>query len=172
MSDIASSLRSARAYLDMNVKSVASALRMSDKTLTQIEKFGDPDDPKVAELIDFYEDLGLKFVREGKEIRGILHSDEVRKLAISAAKGPNPDEDIESLRRAVRIINGLVYNLRRVEKTKANIADTMEVHFPVSARDFVKKIISDWLSERPYVEIISPDGKKQTLDKGLIEKLL
>lgn len=165
MSDIASSLRGARAYLDMNIKSVASALRMSDKTLTALEKYADEDDPKVAELIDFYENLGLRFVREEGTITGILHSDEVRKLVISASNGPNPDEDMESLRKAIRIINGLVFNLRRVDRSKANIGDTMDVHFPVSARSFVLDILGQWAADKPYVELHEPDGRKAKLSE-------
>jgi len=165
MSHIASSLRSARAYLDMNVKSVATAMRISDKTLTQIEKYADEDDPKVADLVDFYESLGLRFVREGGRITGILHSDEVRRLVISAAKGPNPDEDMASLQKAIKIINGLVFNLRRTDKTKANISDTMEAHFPVSARPFVTEILGKWVAERPYVELLEADGTRTSPNK-------
>lgn len=171
MSNVASSLRGARAYLDMNIKSVASALRMSDRTLTALEKYADEDDPKVAELVEFYENLGLRFVREGGTISGILHSDEVRKLVISASNGPNPDEDIESLQKAIRIINGLVFNLRRVDRTKADIGDTLEVHFPVSARNFVLDILGKWASDKPYVELHEPDGRKARLAKLNLETL-
>jgi hypothetical protein len=171
MSDIASSLRGARAYLDMNIKSVSSALRISDKTLTALEKYADEDDPKVAELIDFYENLGLRFVRENGAITGILHSDEVRKLVISASNGPNPDEDMENLRKAIRIINGLVFNLRRVDRSKADIGDTMEVHFPTSARDFVVDILKKWSSDKPYVEFHEPDGSKRKFSEESLRDL-
>lgn len=171
MSDIASSLRGARAYLDMNVKSVSSALRISDKTLTALEKYADEDDPKVAELIEFYENLGLRFVREDGAIAGILHSDEVRKLVISASKGPNPDQDMESLRRAIKIINGLVFNLRRVDRSKANVADTMDVHFPVSARNFVFEILRKWAHDKPYLELHEPDGRRAKLSEQNLEAL-
>lgn len=171
MSDIASSLRGARAYLDMNIKSVSSALRISDKTLTALEKYADEDDPKVAELIDFYENLGLRFVRENGTVTGILHSDEVRKLVISASNGPNPDEDMESLRKAIRIINGLVFNLRRVDRSKADIGDTMDVHFPISARNFVVDILKKWGSDKPYVELHKPDGGKNKLAEQNLDNL-
>lgn len=171
MSNLASCLRGARAFLQMNTKSVARALRVSDRVVTKLELDANEDDPHAAQLIMFYEDLGVRFLKECETIRSIAPNN-VKKLVLSASGHANPDESINKLLTYLRHIGGLVYNQKTLDKTKASRYDTIEVHIPVPVRVLVREILRVWCQTEPALEIHFSDGSVTNLTEANVDNLL
>ena len=170
--ECASYLRGARALLNLKIKSVARALRFSDKTLTQLERDADEREPKARDLIQFYEDLGLHFTREGPRITSVVLTDYVNLLVLSLRKHGTPDQAVDRLCNEMRYIGGLVYNLKQVDKTKASKYDTIEVHFPVPTRGMAREILCRWFEEEGGIEVMDNDGNAVSMTRENVARFL
>ena len=168
----ASYLRAARSILNLDNKSVARGLRISDRTLTRLEQFASPDDERVARIFQFYEDLGLKFVREESAnadgetiypVAAITRTDDVNQVVLRTKDSPDPAAAIEKLCTGLRHIGGLVYNLRLEDKGTASAFDTMEAHIPVPARVLARHILNSWVADKgnPSIEVRNNEGENK-----------
>ena len=174
-------LRAARHVLGLNVKSVARALRLSDKTLTQVERFATEMKGNAGELVQFYEDLGLEFQRDANgDIVGVNSSPNIHRLVIKA-EDSDPDGTIERLCRHMRHVGGMAYNLKLTNKGVAARFDTIDVHFPVSTRIMVRDRLERWFDEerqdgpkskKGRLKLIRPDGKETVINKKNVKELI
>ena len=171
MSKLALCLSAARACLQMTVKSVARTLRVSDRVVTQLEQMADESDPRVAQLILMYEDLGLRFHRVDGEIVGVMPND-VKKVTLSAVRHANPEKSLQKLLIQMRHIGGLVYNMKSADKSKASMNDTIELHFPLPVRALVHDIFRVWNDTEAPFDILHPDGSRTRMNQENIESLL
>lgn len=157
----ASYLRGARALLGLNVKSVARALRYSDKTLKDIERSADGRNRKVKALAQFYEDLGLKFAWVGLSIEGVDWTREVRPLVLCFKDYDDAAATADDFCGKMRYIGGFAYNLKLTDKTKASPYDTVEAHFPVVTRHMARELLGSWLGEKAHdkgLQLLPNDG--------------
>lgn len=156
-------LSAARALLQMNVKDVAAALKMSDKTITQLEGDADIADPKVTRLLQFYEDLGIEFSRDEKGPVGVsIASGQVRKLVFTFAGDAEPNARLRKLHHLLRNIAGMVSHTSIRDKSKASLEDTVEVHFPIETRQLVGSLLASWIErEGPFGQVV---GKNDVLE--------
>ena len=169
--EFAACLKGARAFLQLNVKSVARALRMSDKTLTDLEKDATEGESKAEVLAQFYEDLGLLFTMEGNRRVGVVLTTNARRVVISAKEYTDPPATVERLCKAMRHVGGLAYNLRTYDKTKSSVSDTMECHFPITTRTMVREILCRWFEEdeesgeKATLIVVQPNGEEIELNR-------
>ena len=171
--ECASYLRAARALLHLNIKSVARALRFSDNTLTQLERWADEEGPREKDLVQFYVDHGLEFKWDGKRIAGVVLTKDVNPLVLTLRKYAAPGEAIRRFCKELRYVGEVVYNLKLLDKTKASGAyDTIEVHFPVPTRRMAREILCRWFDTEGAIEIIDSDGEITVMNKANVEKFL
>jgi hypothetical protein len=152
-------LSAARALLDLKVKTVATAARMSDKTITQLENDADPLDNRTTKLIDLYQDLGLRFERNAKEIIGVSLSPSLRRLTFSFVGAANPDDRISRLKNILRNVSGIVWMPYVVSTDTALNYDTVDVHFPIETRELIAKLLARWIADEGKFNQVLPDGK-------------
>lgn len=167
MSQVAMYLSAARACLQLNVKSVARALRVSDRLVTRVEQNSKESEPFVKQLLLMYEDLGLEFQldssgsSESKKVQGIVIRN-VKRLVLTAQDARNPEEIIDELLMRMRHIGGLVYNLKVLNRSTASQYDTIEIHFPVAVRGVAHSILHDWVDDcveaERTIHILDPGG--------------
>ena len=152
-SDGAAVLRSARALLHLNVKAVARAFRVSDKTLTQLETFiTSADEAKAGELAEYYQDLGVKCGNGGAVLTRAASP------LVLTASGSNPPAVIDSLTKALRHVGGLAFNLKRTNKFTASPYDTIEMQFPIVTGRMVRDILLERVKEQEGLDGVYPDG--------------
>lgn len=171
----ASYLRGGRALLGLNVKSVARALRFSDKTVTDMEKSADGENGKVQALVQFYEDLGLKFTCVGYSIEGVVWTRAVKPLVLCFRGYDNAAAMVDDFCKRMRYIRGFAYNLKLTDKTKASAYDTVEAHFPVVTRNMARELLGGWLADdtHAHLELLSNDGSLQvTMTKDNLQDIL
>ena len=143
-----------RALLHLNVKAVARAFRVSDKTLTQLETFiSKVDEDKARKLAEYYADLGVKCGNAGAEL--IRPADP---LVLTAAGCANPGAVIDNLLAALRHVGGLATNLKRMNRVTASSYDTIEMQFPIVTGDLVHKILRKYVEEEKGLAGVYPDG--------------
>ena len=153
-SDGAAVLRSARALLHLNVKAVARAFRVSDKTLTQLETFiSKADEAKARKLAEYYADLGVECGNAGAELTRAADP-----LVLTASGCANPAAVIDELRAALRHVGGLASNLKRTNRVTASAYDTIEMQFPIVTGDLVRKILRKCVDEEKGLAGMYPDG--------------
>ena len=171
-------LEAARALLQMNAKSVARALRMSDRTLSQMERFAGKTHPKLPEIIELYRDLGLKVdVSEDRkgaiEIVGIALQDDVRRVVLTADQSDSrPGETITRLQKKMRHVGGMVYNLKILDRGKAAAHDTIEAHFPLPTRNMVRDILIDWLETETPIKLVRTGSQGEPVPEELTRQKL
>ena len=154
-SDGAAVLRSARALLHLNVKAVARAFRVSDKTLTQLETFiTSADEAKAGELAEYYQDLGVKCGNDGAVLTRAASP-----LVLTASDSPNPPAVIDRLTKALRHVGGLAFNLKRTNKVTASPYDTIEMQFPIVTGRMVRDILLERVKEEEGLDGVYPDGR-------------
>lgn len=153
-SDGAAVLRSARALLHLNVKAVARAFRVSDKTLTQLETFiASEDEAKAGELADYYHDLGVKCGKKGAVLTRAASP-----LVLTAIRSTNPPAVIDRLTNALRHVGGLAFNLKRTNKFLGSPYDTVEMQFPIVTQRMVRDILLERVKEEEGLRGVDPDG--------------
>ena len=153
-SDGAAVLRSARALLHLNVKAVARAFRVSDKTLTQLETFiTKADEANARKLAEYYADLGVKCGNAGAELTRSADP-----LVLTATGCANPGAVIDNLRKALRHVGGLAINLKRMNRVTASPYDTIEMQFPIVTGDLVCQILRKYVEEEKGLAGVYPNG--------------
>ena len=170
----ASYLRGARALLGLNVKSVARAMRYSDKTLTDLEKSADSrKDRKATALARFYEDLGLKFDWEGEfDIGNVAWTRDVRPFVLCFKTYAQPATVADDFCQEMRYIGGFAYNLKLTDKTKASPYDTIEAYFPVVSRNLACELVIRWLADPKHDKLVLQRGgtEEVILDEGNVRE--
>ena len=160
-------LAAARSLLSMSVKSVAAALRVSDKKITQIEHDADPDDPKVVQLIQLYEDLGLTFdYSPDNIINGVHISPSMNRVTFNFSSSPNPFERILRLEHKMRHIRGVTFTTWLKDKGTASPKDSVDMHIPVEVRDLAAKLLRNWIAEEGSFDQISQGRHSYNGNRG------
>jgi hypothetical protein len=169
MNTLALSLAAARAMLQMNVKSVAAAIRISDRTISKLENDADIEDNNAQGLIEFYEDCGLSFQRDqNNEIIGVVASPDLRRITLIFPDQTNPSDRIKEIRHALRQIRGVVSKTYSTDKSTASLDNAIELHIPVAARPLAVKSISDLLLQSTSMQFIDKDGTTKALTPNLL----
>ena len=132
MSTFGTAIRDARKRMGWDQRSFASALRMSDKTIADLETRGRPNWPAAHDVLDFMDVYGIEFEKDGSamRIRKMPELQERYFLTLDFQFDREQDKWVQDISRRMRVVGMSVVRRLNRAKIMASSFDAVELHAP------------------------------------------
>ena len=156
MTTFGTALKEARKHMGWDRRSLATALRMSDKPIGYLETGGGPDWPAADDVLDFMKAYGFVFEEPGRsnpdEFR-ILRTPKLEHryfLTLDFRYERNPDRRVHAVARRMRVIGmSMVRRLNQARETASSF-DGVELHAPPINRTSFDTVLIGFLEDKDF----------------------
>ena len=139
-------LKEARKSMGWDQRSLATALRMSDKTIGHLESSGSPDLPAAQDVLDFMKAYGIDFAPDYLSID--LPAPEQRYfLTLDFRFEPKQEDWVRDIARRMRIVGMSVVRRFNRAKMTASSYDGVELHAPPINRPSLDAVLKEFLAD-------------------------
>ena len=147
-------LTEARKGMGWDQRSLATALRMSDKTISNLEKEGSPDWPAAQDVIDFMRAYEIEFSENFTSIENWPDLGRRFFLTLDFRFEANQDEQVHDITRRMRVVGmSLVRRLNQAKMT-ASSYDGVELHSPPINRRSFDTVLAGFIEARkPHLSV-------------------
>ena len=140
-------LKKARKAMGWDQRSLATALRISDKTIGFLERNGSPDLPAAQDVLEFMNAYGVEFADDFSSPPKVPDPDERYFLTLDFRFDRDPDKQVHDIARRMRVVGMSV--VRRLDNAKlmASTYDGVELHIPPVNRGPFEAVLADFLAQ-------------------------
>lgn len=141
-------LKKARRDLGWDQRSLATALRMSDKTIAHLESTGNQSSPAAQDVLDLLEAYGVKFAEDFSRFTNFPAPQDRYFLTLDFRYESKQDERVHILTRRMRVVGmSIVRRLNQARATGSSF-DGVELHVPpvnrISLDDVLKRFLEEF----------------------------
>ena len=139
-------LKEARKAMGWDQRSLAKALRMSDRTIWSLENTGSPDLPAAQDVLDLMKAYEVKFGEDYSFVEPPAPEHRYF-LTLDFRFQQNPDKHVNDIARQMRVVGMSV--VRRFNKARetASMFDGVELHAPPVNRESLDTVLANFLDE-------------------------
>lgn len=149
MTTFPEALKEARKEIGWDQRSLATALRMSDKTIGFLESKGSPDLRAARDVLEFMNAYGVEFADDFSSPPKVPQPDERYFLTLDFTFDPDPDQRVDDIARRMRVVGMSVVRLLNKAKLMASRYDGVELHVPPVNRGPFEAVLRDFLLAEP-----------------------
>lgn len=160
MTDLASYFAGGRNMLHMNVKTLAKVVRLSDRTITELENSADPQDARTREIKRALEDFGVIFSDQG-DGRYALSLDPRagrKRFTFSGPHQTNVAAALEEFKRSMALVGRLGWQELLLDKSKAGTKDSVDIFVPVRAQQIAIEAIREHVRRNGPITMVASNG--------------
>ena len=140
-------LKEARKNMGWDQRSLGAALRMSDKTIGQLELKGQPDRPAAQAVLIFMEAYGIEFEEDFLSFRKFPQLRQRYFLTLDFRFDADPEKQVQVITRRMRVVGmSVVRRLNKARNTLSNF-DGVELHVPEVNLTSFESVLTDFLEE-------------------------
>ena len=147
MESFGEALKEARKSMGWDQRSLGAALRMSDKTIGQLELSGRPDQPAAQAVLNLMETYGIVFEDDFLSFRRFPEWKQRYFLTLDFRFDEDPERQVQDIARRMRVVGMSV--VRRLNKARNTMStfDGVELHVPEVNLTTFESVLTDFLKE-------------------------
>lgn len=153
MSTFGTAIRDARKRMGWDQRSLASALRMSDKTIADLETQGRPQWPAALDVLDLMGAYGIEFTEDYSPPCKLPDPEERYFLTLDFRFDQDQDKRVQSISRRMQVVGMSIVRRLNQAKMLACSFDGVELHVP----PINKTAFHDVLAE--FIETFGTEGQ-------------
>lgn len=147
MENFGTVLREARKQMGWDQRSFAAALRMSDKTIAELENTGHPDRPAAQDVLDLMRAYGIEFADDYSAVTRIPALEERYFLTLDFRFDPKQDERVRAITRRMHVVGLSVVRRLNQARNTASSFDGVELHAPPINRSSLDAVLTEFVDE-------------------------
>ena len=168
MSNFGAAIRAARKRMGWDQRSLASGLRMSDKTIADLEAGGRSHWPAARDVLDFMAAYGIEFEKDGSamRIRKVPDIQERYFLTLDFQFDREQDKWVQDISRRMRVVGMSVVRRLNRAKMMASSFDAVELHVPPINKSVFHDLLIEFV-DKYGTEFVDKYGTEREIELSI-----
>ena len=171
MTEFGTALKEARKGMGWDQRSLGTALRMSDKTIADLETKGHPDLPAAQDALDFMRAYKIEF-KNDFSIVSVPAIAQRYFLTLDFRFEPDQDERVRVITRRMQVVGMSVVRRLNQARMTASSFDGVELHAPPINKSSFNAVLTEFIEDfGPSIDCLIRNTRGIRLTKEYVPKL-